>query len=68
MTLIMRTDKADSGCALTSDEFERIASGVNHALHELSAPEPVRRALSMQMEALRSRLVLVKPAAGARRL
>ena len=66
--MIMRTDKADSTCALTSDEFERIASGVSDALHELSAPEPVRRELSIQLEALRSRLVLVKPAAGARHL
>jgi hypothetical protein len=68
MTLVMRTDKADSVCALTSDEFERIASGVTDALDELSAPEPVQRELSMQLEALRSRFVLVKPAAGARRL
>jgi hypothetical protein len=33
------------------------------ALDELSAPEPVQRELSMQLEALRSRFVLVKPAA-----
>jgi hypothetical protein len=46
---------------------ERIASGVRDTLRDLSAPEPVRRELSMQLEALRSRFVLVKPAVDARR-
>ena len=64
----MTTDESDSVCALTSDEFERIADGVCNTLHELSAPEPVRHELSLQLEALSSRFVLVKPAADARRL
>ena len=68
MTLIMTTDESDSVCALTSDEFERIASGVSDTLVDLSAPEPMRRELSRLLEALRSRFVLVKPTGDARRL
>jgi hypothetical protein len=67
MTINTTLHPMDSPCTLTSEEFELIATGLSAALHRLSAPEPLRQELSMHFESLRSRVVLVKPAADARR-
>ena len=67
MTLLMTQHAQGSTCSLTSDEFDRIAVGVQETLQRLSAPEPLRRELSTHFESLRSRVVLVKPVSDTRR-
>ncbi len=68
MTLSMTQPGRHSACAVTNEEFERIAAGLHEALEELSAPEPLQRELELQLEALRSQVVLVRPAARARHI